>query len=191
MYWFLVLEFITCIFRIEALRFKSSIEPTLGITAESTGQPSFSLSALGLSYACVKPTLPCRSWSSDTGVVLCLYYSPYCACIGQPAVGCHYRRSTAPVVYTGVSTKFPIGKRGKMNIQDEYLDIQLCDKHFIYSVVISKYSAVISKIFILTYFNILDRKAKFSDIAVQYLDITIETDTFVKTLFSDSGGLKT
>ena len=55
---------------------------------------SFSLCALGLSYAWVKPTLPCRCWSSDTGVVLCLYYSPYCGCTGQPALACHYRRST-------------------------------------------------------------------------------------------------
>ena len=64
--------------------------------------------------------------------------------------------------------------RNKIDIQDQYIDIQLCDKHLIYSVVISKYSAVISKIFLLTYFNILDSKAEYSDITIQYLDITTE-----------------
>ena len=39
--------------------------------------------------------------------------------------------------------------RGKIDIHDQYLDIQLCGKHLTYSVTISKYSAVISKIFIL------------------------------------------
>ena len=47
-------------------------------------------------------------------------------------------------------------KRRKMDIQDQYLDIQLCDKHLTYSI-------LISKIFILTYFNILDSKAECSD----------------------------
>ena len=61
-----------------------------------------------------------------------------------------------------------------MDVQDQYLDIQVCDKHFNYLVSISKYSAVISKIFILTYFNILYNKAECSDITVQYLNITIE-----------------
>ena len=41
-----------------------------------------------------------------------------------------------------------------MDIQDQYLDIQLCDKHLIYSILISKYPAAILGIFILTYFNI-------------------------------------
>ena len=62
----------------------------------------------------------------------------------------------------------------KIYIQDQYLDIQLCDKHLIYSIEISKYSAVISEIFILTYFNILDSEAEYSDITVQYLDIKTE-----------------
>ena len=40
----------------------------------------------------------------------------------------------------------------KIYIQDQYLDIQLCDKHLIYSIEISKYSSVIIlEIFILTY----------------------------------------
>ena len=54
-----------------------------------------------------------------------------------------------------------------MAIQDKYLDIQLCDKHFIYSIEISIYSVVISKIFILIYFNN-------SDIIVQYVYIRTE-----------------
>ena len=59
-----------------------------------------------------------------------------------------------------------------MDIQDQYLGIQrLCDNHLIYSIEISKYSAVISEIFILTYFNILDSEAEYSDITVRYLDI--------------------
>ena len=40
-----------------------------------------------------------------------------------------------------------------MDIQEQYLDIELCDKHFIYSIEISKYSAVISQIFIVTLFR--------------------------------------
>ena len=61
-----------------------------------------------------------------------------------------------------------------MDIQDKYIDIQLCDKHFIYSIEISKYSAVISEIFILTYFNISDCEAEYSDITVQLLNIRTE-----------------
>ena len=61
-----------------------------------------------------------------------------------------------------------------MDIQDQYLDIQLCDNLLIYSIEISKYPAVISEIFILTYFNILDSEAEYSDITVQYLDIRTE-----------------
>ena len=61
-----------------------------------------------------------------------------------------------------------------MDIQDQYLDIQLCDKHLIYSIELSKYLAVISEIFILTYFNIWDSQAVYSDITVQYLDIKTE-----------------
>ena len=48
--------------------------------------------------------------------------------------------------------------RRKMDIQDQYLDIQLYEEHLTYSVLISKYSAVLSKIFILTYFTILHRE---------------------------------
>ena len=64
--------------------------------------------------------------------------------------------------------------RRKMDIQDKHLHIQLCDKHLIYSVVVSKCSAVISKMFILTYFNTLDSEAEYSDITVQCLDIKTE-----------------
>ena len=53
-----------------------------------------------------------------------------------------------------------------MDFQDQYLDIQLYDKHLIYSIKISKYSAAISEIFILTYFNISDSEAEYSDIIV-------------------------
>ena len=60
-----------------------------------------------------------------------------------------------------------------MDTQYQYLDIQLCEKHLRYSVLISKYSAVIYKIFVLTSFNILDHKAKCSDITVQYLGIQL------------------
>ena len=56
-----------------------------------------------------------------------------------------------------------------MDIQHQYLDFQLCDKHLTYSVLISKYSAVISKTFILTYFNILDSKAECPDITTEYI----------------------
>ena len=55
-----------------------------------------------------------------------------------------------------------------MDIQDPYLDIQLCDKHLTYSVLISKYSAMMSKIFILTYFNIFDSTAECSDITTDF-----------------------
>ena len=37
--------------------------------------------------------------------------------------------------------------RKKMDVQDQYLDIQLRDKHLIYSIEISKYLAVISEMF--------------------------------------------
>ena len=37
--------------------------------------------------------------------------------------------------------------------------------------VISKYSAAISEIFILTYFNILDSRAEYPDITVEYLNV--------------------
>ena len=45
--------------------------------------------------------------------------------------------------------------RRKMDIQKRYLDIQLCDRHLTYSVLISKFSVVISKIFISTRVKIL------------------------------------
>ena len=61
-----------------------------------------------------------------------------------------------------------------MDIQDQYLDIQLFDNHLIKSIEISKYLAVISEIFILTYFNILDSETEYSDITVQYLHIKTE-----------------
>ena len=47
-----------------------------------------------------------------------------------------------------------------MDIQDQYLYFQLYDKYLIYSVLISKYSAVMSKIFMSTFFNILDSEAE-------------------------------
>ena len=47
------------------------------------------------------------------------------------------------------------------------MDVQLWDSHLICLVVISRYSAVISKILIAAYFNILD-------ITAEYLDITIK-----------------
>ena len=56
-----------------------------------------------------------------------------------------------------------------MDIQDQYLDIQLCDEHLTSSVLISKYLAVISKIFILTYLNILHSKTECSDIRIKYI----------------------
>ena len=58
-----------------------------------------------------------------------------------------------------------------MDIQDQCLDIQLCDKHLIYSIEISQYSAIISEIFILTYFNISNSEAEYLDITIHYLDI--------------------
>ena len=66
-----------------------------------------------------------------------------------------------------------------MDIQDQYLDIQRCDKHLIYSFEISKYSDVISEIFILTYFITSDSEAKYSDITGQYLDIRTEYIRFL------------
>ena len=52
------------------------------------------------------------------------------------------------------------------------MDIQVYDKLLIHSVEISKYSAVKSRLFMLTYFDILDSKAEYSEITLQYLDIT-------------------
>ena len=69
--------------------------------------------------------------------------------------------------------------RRKMDIQDQYLDIQLCDNHLTYSVLISKYSAVISKIFILTYFNISDSKAKCLDITTEYTYIFLRVSRVI------------
>ena len=57
----------------------------------------------------------------------------------------------------------------KMDIQDQYLDIQLCDKEFIYPVVISRYSDVISKIWLPPYLDILDTIAKYLDITIEYI----------------------
>ena len=56
-----------------------------------------------------------------------------------------------------------------MDIQDQCLDIQLCDRHLTYSVLISKYSAVISKKLILTYFEILDSEAECLDMKTEYI----------------------
>ena len=56
-----------------------------------------------------------------------------------------------------------------MDIQDQYLDIQLCEKHLTYSFLISKYFAAISKAFTLTYFKILDSKIECSDIRNEYI----------------------
>ena len=67
-----------------------------------------------------------------------------------------------------------LNTRRKMDIQHQYLDIQLCEKHLTYSDLKSNYSLVIYKIFILTYFNLFDRKIKCPDITFQYLDITTE-----------------
>ena len=50
-----------------------------------------------------------------------------------------------------------------MDIKDQYIDIQVRDKHLIYSILLSKYAALTSKIFKLTYFDILDTKAACSD----------------------------
>ena len=71
-----------------------------------------------------------------------------------------------------------------MDFQDQYLDIQLCDKHLIYSVLLSKYSAGISKIFMLNYCNILDTKAECSDITFQYLVITTDSHRNTRALRS-------
>ena len=61
--------------------------------------------------------------------------------------------------------------RRKMDIQDQYPDFQLCDKHLTYSVLIpNKYLVIISKIFTLTYFNSLDSKVEYSDITIKFLD---------------------
>ena len=67
-----------------------------------------------------------------------------------------------------------LSSRGKMDIQDQYLDIQLCDNYLIDSIETSKYSAVISQIFILIYFNISDKDDEYQEITVQYLDIRTE-----------------
>ena len=58
------------------------------------------------------------------------------------------------------------------NIQDEYIDIQLCDKHLIYLFSISKYLSVTSEIFILTYFNISDsnKTGLISNLRINILD---------------------
>ena len=54
--------------------------------------------------------------------------------------------------------------RRKMDNQDQYLDIQLYDKHLIYSIKIFKYSAATSEIFILNNLSISDSEAEYSDI---------------------------
>ena len=54
------------------------------------------------------------------------------------------------------------------------MDIQECDKHLIYSVLISRHWTEISKIFILTYTYIWDGKDDCLDIAAQCLDIKTE-----------------
>ena len=59
--------------------------------------------------------------------------------------------------------------RRNIDIQDQYLDIQLRDKHLTYSVSISKYLAIMFEIFILIYFNILDNKAEGIDNTTEYI----------------------
>ena len=63
-----------------------------------------------------------------------------------------------------------------MDIQDQYLDIQLCDKHLMYSVLISKYLAVMSKIFKLTYTEkkmLLNQKNIFPKACISWIQINI------------------
>ena len=61
-----------------------------------------------------------------------------------------------------------------MDIQDQYLDIQLWDSRLIYSVVISRYLArdnlkIKSKIKILLYLNSYDIGAEFLDNRTEYI----------------------
>ena len=56
-----------------------------------------------------------------------------------------------------------------MDIKNDYLDIQLWESHIIYSVVISGYLAVISKIFKCAKMDILDVTAEDLDIATEYM----------------------
>ena len=72
------------------------------------------------------------------------------------------KRSLLKIVNFGFSYKDINPERRKMDIRDQYLDIQLGDKHL-------RYSILISKIFILTYFNILDSKAECSDTTTEYI----------------------
>ena len=57
----------------------------------------------------------------------------------------------------------------KMDIKNEYLDIQLWDSYITYSVVIYGYLAVISKIFKCAEINILDDSVEYLDIATEYI----------------------
>ena len=57
----------------------------------------------------------------------------------------------------------------KIDIKNEYLDIQLWDSHIIYPVVISEFLAVISKIFKCAEINILDVTVEYLDIATEYM----------------------
>ena len=52
----------------------------------------------------------------------------------------------------------------KMDIRDQFLDIQLCDKHL-------RNSFAISKILILPFVNIFDIKAEYSDTRIHYIYI--------------------
>ena len=56
-----------------------------------------------------------------------------------------------------------------MDIKNEYLDVERWNCHIIYSVVLSGYLAVISKIFKCAEINILDVIVEYLDIAIEYM----------------------
>ena len=58
-----------------------------------------------------------------------------------------------------------------MDIKNKYIDIQLYDSHIVYSIIISVYSAVKSKIFKCAEINILDVTVKYLDIATAYMGL--------------------
>ena len=53
------------------------------------------------------------------------------------------------------------------------MDIQLWSSHLIYSIVISRYSSIISEILISAYFYILDITAEYLDITTKLLQLTL------------------